>query len=76
MTLVPLLISIRFFLYSVVTNPWWVLPVELFSATYGLFYSAMTSHASLVAPPGSKATVLGLVDASFGIGNKFVCVGI
>lgn len=58
MSLVLLCFGIRFMLYSVLTNPWWVLPIELMQGvTFGIFYSTMTSYASLVAPSGTEATL-------------------
>lgn len=58
MSLVLLGFGVRFLLYSVLTNPWWVLPIELMQGlTFGVFYSTMASYASLVAPPGTEATL-------------------
>lgn len=58
MTLVLLGVGIRFILYSVLVDPWFVLPVELMNGvTFGLFYATMASYASIVAPPGTEATV-------------------
>lgn len=70
MTLILLVIGIRYILYSILTNPWWVLPIELLNGiTFGLFYACMASYASIVAPPGTSTTVQGLVGAAFeGIG--------
>lgn len=66
MSLVLLGVGIRFILYSVLYNPWLVLPVELMNGvTFGLFYATMASYASIVAPPGTEATVQGLVGAVF-----------
>lgn len=70
MTTVLLGIGIRYILYSFLTNPWWVLPIELMNGiTFGLFYATMASYASIVAPPGTEATTQGLVGAVFeGVG--------
>ncbi|XP_073973876.1 sugar baby transporter isoform X3 [Rhodnius prolixus] len=70
MTLVLFVLGVRFLLYSVLTNPWWCLPIELLNGlTFGLFYAAMTSYASIVALPGTESTTQGLVGAVFeGIG--------
>lgn len=58
MNLVLFGLGVRFMLYSVLTNPWWILPVELLHGlTFGLFYATMTSYASIIAPPGTEATV-------------------
>ncbi|XP_055690284.1 major facilitator superfamily domain-containing protein 6 isoform X2 [Lutzomyia longipalpis] len=70
MSLVLLGFGVRFLLYSTLTNPWWVLPIELLNGiTFGIFYSTMASYASIVAPPGTEATLQGLVGAVFeGVG--------
>ncbi|XP_059612922.1 major facilitator superfamily domain-containing protein 6 isoform X2 [Phlebotomus argentipes] len=70
MSLVLLGFGLRFLLYSALTNPWWVLPIELLNGiTFGIFYSTMASYASIVAPPGTEATLQGLVGAVFeGVG--------
>jgi len=39
-------------------NPWYILPIELMNGvTFGLFYATMASYASIVAPPGTDATM-------------------
>ncbi|KAF2887038.1 hypothetical protein ILUMI_19135 [Ignelater luminosus] len=70
MSLVLLVIGVRFIFYSVITNPWYTLPIEFCNGlTFGLFYATMASYASIVAPPGTEATTQGLVGAVFeGIG--------
>ncbi|KAJ9601319.1 hypothetical protein L9F63_000541, partial [Diploptera punctata] len=70
MSLVLLAFGLRFIIYSVLQDPWWCLPVELFQGfTFGIFYATMASYASVVAPPGTEATVQGTVGAVFeGIG--------
>ncbi|XP_075229080.1 major facilitator superfamily domain-containing protein 6-like isoform X2 [Lycorma delicatula] len=70
MSLVLFAFGIRFLLYSVLIEPWWCLPIELLNGlTFGTFYATMTSYASIVAPPGTEATIQGLVGAIFeGIG--------
>lgn len=66
MSLVLLSFGLRFLLYSVLTNPWWVLPIEFLNgSTFGMAYAAMASYASIVAPPGTEATTQGLVGAVF-----------
>lgn len=58
MTLVLMVIGVRYILYSVITDPWWFLPIELLNGlTFGLFYACMASYASIVAPSGTAATV-------------------
>lgn len=58
MTLVLFTFGIRLFLYSLLSNPWLVLPIELMQGvTFGVFYSTMATYASIVAPPGTAATL-------------------
>ncbi|XP_037069943.1 major facilitator superfamily domain-containing protein 6-B-like, partial [Pollicipes pollicipes] len=70
-TVVLLAFGVRFLLYSLLRNPWLVLPVELLNGlTFGLFYANMVAYAGVIAPPGMTATLQGLVGASF------ECVGV
>lgn len=58
MSLVLLAFGVRFLLYSVLSNPWWVLPIETMQGvTFGIFMATMTSYASIVAPPGTESTL-------------------
>lgn len=58
MTLVLFTFGVRLCLYSLLTNPWWVLPIELMQGiTFGVFYSTMATYASIVAPAGTAATL-------------------
>lgn len=50
--------GVRFILYSMLQNPWYILPIELLNGvTFGIFYATMASYASIVAPPGTEATM-------------------
>ena len=74
MSLVLFAFGVRFVIYSLLENPWWCLPVELFQGfTYGLFYATMASYASIVAPAGTEATVQGTVGAVFEGVGKYIC---
>uniref|UniRef100_A0A1L8DEF4 Putative transporter n=2 Tax=Nyssomyia neivai TaxID=330878 RepID=A0A1L8DEF4_9DIPT len=55
--------SIRLALISAIPNPWYLVPVELFmqGATYALCYTCIVAYASAIAPPGTSATMQGLV---------------
>ncbi|XP_064551515.1 major facilitator superfamily domain-containing protein 6-A isoform X1 [Drosophila montana] len=70
MSLVLFGFGVRFLLYSMLQNPWYILPIELLNGlTFGLFYATMASYASIVAPPGTEATMQSLVGAIFeGVG--------
>lgn len=50
---------IRLGLISFITNPWWLVPIELFmqGCSYALCYTCIVGYASEVAPPGTSATV-------------------
>ena len=53
MTLVLAAFGARLLLYSLLTNPWFSLMVEVLNGiTFGIFYSTMTSYAHLISPPG------------------------
>jgi len=64
----------RFFLYSIIANPVYVLPVEMFNGlTYALAYSAATSYAAVLAPTGAEGTLQGVVGTAFlEIGMRFI----
>lgn len=72
-SLMFLTFAARFFLYSIIRNPIWVLPVELLNGiTYALTYSAAISYAAILAPPGAEGTLQGVVGtAQMGIGLRF-----
>ncbi|GFQ94549.1 hypothetical protein TNCT_67221 [Trichonephila clavata] len=58
--------AIRYGLYYVLKNPWWVLPIEvLHGITFAVFYASMTGYASDYAPPGTEATMLGIFGGLF-----------
>lgn len=58
MTLVLFTFGVRLSLYSLLSNPWLVLPIELMQGiTFGVFYSTMATYASIVAPAGTSATL-------------------
>ncbi|KAF3425777.1 hypothetical protein E2986_10071 [Frieseomelitta varia] len=70
MSLVLLVYAIRFMAYSVVSNLWWFLVIEiLHGPTLGLCWPTMVSYGDKVTPPGTKATIQGFIGAIFeGIG--------
>lgn len=58
MSLVLFGLGCRLVLHSFVTDVWMFLPVELLNGlTFGLFFACMASYASIVAPPGTEATM-------------------
>lgn len=63
--------ALRLGLISMATNPWWLLPTEFFlqGPSFALCYTTIVAYASAVAPPGTSATMQGLVagmDDGFG----------
>ncbi|PSN39063.1 hypothetical protein C0J52_10097 [Blattella germanica] len=63
--------SLRLGLISLIPSPWWIIPIELFmqGPTYAMCYTTIVAYASAVAPPGTSATMQGLVagmDDGFG----------
>ena len=55
--------AVRLFLISTITNPWYLVPIEFVAqgATYALTYTCIVAYASAIAPPGTSATVQGIV---------------
>ena len=62
---------IRFSLYTVISNPWYVLIAELLHGPYfGAMWSAAISYIHHIAPPGLGATAQGLLGGLYsGLGN-------
>lgn len=63
--------ALRLGLISWVNNPWLLLPIEFFlqGPSFALCYTTIVAYASAVAPPGTSATMQGLVagmDDGFG----------
>lgn len=66
-----MIFTVRFFLYSIITDPLWVLPVELLNGlTFTLAFVAGISYAAKIAPVSSEGTVQGLFGMAFhGLGE-------
>lgn len=60
--------------YSVISNPWLFLILELLHGpSFGLCWPTMVSYSDKVTPSGTKATMQGFVGAVFeGIGGLLV----
>lgn len=70
--------SLRIGLYSILQNPWLVLPIDiLHGLTYAIFCAAMTLYAIDFAPAGTETTMLGIFGGIFeGLGkirDSFIC---
>ncbi|XP_041458774.1 major facilitator superfamily domain-containing protein 6-like [Lytechinus variegatus] len=67
--------AIRYFGYSFVYNPWFILPVQLLHGiTYGLSWPMFTAFANKTAPKGMASTLQSIVACCFmgfgaGVGN-------
>ncbi|CAI6371832.1 unnamed protein product [Macrosiphum euphorbiae] len=63
--------ALIFFLFSIIKNPVYVLPVEILSGVgFALFYSGAISYAHLSAPVGAEGTFQGIVGTALtGIGT-------
>lgn len=63
--------TIRLGLIAIIPSPWWILPIEVImqGPTYALCYTVIVAYASAISPPGTSATVQGIVagmDDGFG----------
>ncbi|XP_011185406.2 major facilitator superfamily domain-containing protein 6 [Zeugodacus cucurbitae] len=63
MTMCFFFYALRLALIAWIPNPWYLVGVELFfqGSTYALCYTCIVAYASAVAPPGTSATVQGLM---------------
>ncbi|XP_055937330.1 uncharacterized protein LOC129966792 [Argiope bruennichi] len=53
--------ALRFGCYSIITNPWWALLVDLTHGfTFAMFHAAMTHFVSVNAPEGIEGTMFGI----------------
>lgn len=58
--------ALRYILYYIIKNPWYVIPVEILHGwTFGVFYATMTSYARHYAPSGTEATMQGVLGGLF-----------
>lgn len=69
MSLVLFIYTVRFFFYSIMTNPVWVLLIEILNGMmYALGRAVIVSYSRMISPPGTQHTVLGLI-------GLFDCIG-
>lgn len=72
-------VVVRLAVYTFGNDPWAMLPIEItHGLCFGLFYAAMTSYASSAAPPGTEATMQGILGGTFeglGIGCGTLVAG-
>lgn len=73
MSLVLGVFAIRFYAYSILINPVWVLAIEFTNGiTFGLAYAVLMSYARVIALSGTESTMIGLVGGVFeGVGMYF-----
>lgn len=71
MTLGLFAFAVRFHLYSIITDPVWILPVELINGiTFGLSHSVLMAYAKSIAPVSAVTTVLSFSGSLFeGVGE-------
>lgn len=62
---------VRFYLYSVITNPVWILPVEFINGiTFGLFHTILVSYSRIIAPENAVMTLVSIAGSLFeGVGT-------
>jgi len=62
-----------FFLFSIIKNPVYILPVEILNGvTFALFYSGAISYANLSTPAGAEGTFQGVIGTALtGLGLSF-----
>lgn len=70
--------ALRLLFISLMTSPWHLILIEVFmqGCTYALCYTCIVAYAAAIAPPGTSATVQGLVAGmddglGFSIGSIF-----
>jgi len=69
MSLVLFAFTVRFFFYSIITNPIWVLLIEILNGMmYALGRAVTVSYSRMISPPSTNHTLLGLV-------GLFDCIG-
>ncbi|VVC36470.1 Major facilitator superfamily domain,Major facilitator superfamily associated domain [Cinara cedri] len=85
-SLMFLTFTVVFYLYSIIQNPLWTLPVEILNGiAFGMAYSAAVSYAGIITPAGAEGTVqsifgtalngIGAPIGSFTGGNMFKNLG-
>lgn len=62
--------ALRFFLYSIIENPIWVLPIQALNGiTHALSYSTIMSYVAQISPTGAEGTLQGIIGTALtGIG--------
>ncbi|KAI5747012.1 hypothetical protein M8J77_010217 [Diaphorina citri] len=52
---------------GLIPSPWWILPIELLGQgpTYALTYTTVVAYASAISPPGTSATMQGVMAGAY-----------
>lgn len=63
--------ALRLCLISFISDPWWIVAIELLmqGPTYALCYTTIVAYANAISPPGTSATMQGIIagmDDGFG----------
>ncbi|KAK2166338.1 hypothetical protein LSH36_40g20006 [Paralvinella palmiformis] len=63
--------TVRFCIYAVIRNPWWVLPAEVLQGiTFSIVWVSMTAYTTMAVPSASLATIQGILHGVyFGLGS-------
>jgi MFS family permease len=63
--------ALRFYVYSIITDPYWILLVELVDGiAFGLCHTVLLAYARIIAPSSGATTVIGLSSALYeGVGK-------
>jgi len=73
MAVVPGAMAIRMFLYTVISNPIWIIGIEILNGvSYALGYSVKMAIAKIISPPDTMNTLIGFLGFFDCIGE---CVG-
>lgn len=66
--------ALRMYLYTVISNPAWIILIELLNGvSFALGYSVTMSYAKIIAPLNSLSTVIGLIGLVNCFGTSIIC---
>lgn len=72
MALVPAAMALRLFLYTTISNPAWIIAIELLNGvSYALGFAVKMSFAKIISPPETLNTVIGLLGFFDCLGTLF-----
>lgn len=70
--------GLRYLSLAYMYNPFWILPLGIFSGpSFGIFFAAITMFGKKEAPPGTEATIQSLLSLAFeGVGKEKIVITI